>query len=141
MKLCLKKHTFKQGPYVRAMARDPSGGLDRARTTLEEAFAERGDAVKQKLARGTLLFIGALAAGSTPASAQGVEQIEGLLTNLADLLQSIGLTMAVVGLSVASICYIAHKPKLAKRIAQNVILGTVMLLLSSGAIDYISQNL
>jgi len=123
------------------MVADPSRTLDRARTTLEEAFAEYGEAAKQKIARGTLLFIGALATGSQPASAQGVEQIEGLLTNLADLLQSIGLTMAVVGLSVASICYIAHKPKLAKRIAQNVILGTVMLLLSSGAIDYISQNL
>jgi len=123
------------------MVADPSRTLDRARTTLEEAFAEYGEAAKQKIARGTLLFIGALATGSQPAAAQGVQQIEGLLTNLADLLQSIGLTMAVVGLSVASICYIAHKPKLAKRIAQNVILGTVMLLLSSGAIDYISQNL
>ena len=115
--------------------------LTGAWTRLAEKVEERGEAAKLKLARGALVFMGALAAGSQPASAQGVEQIEGLLTNLADLLQSIGLTMAVVGLSVASICYIAHKPKLAKRIAQNVILGTVMLLLSSGAIDYISQNL
>ena len=115
--------------------------LTGAWTRLAEKVEERGEAAKLKLARGMLVFLSALAVGSQPASAQGVQQIEGLLTNLADLLQSIGLALAVVGLSVASICYIAHKPKAAKRIAQNVILGTVMLLLSSGAIDYISQNL
>jgi len=123
------------------MFENPFRALKQARND----FAAKADAdvVKQKASRGLILLSSALIAGSQPAAAQGGElsQLTSLLNSFADLLQSIGLAMAVVGLSVAGIAYMAHKPRTAKEIAQNVVIGVVILLLSGAAIDYISGSL
>jgi len=90
-----------------------------------------------------LFVFSALMIGSQPAAAQDtgeLDQLVEMLNSLADLMQRVGLALAVLGFSAAGIAYMLNKPRLAKQVAQNTIIGTLILLLSGAAVDYLASG-
>ena len=135
------------------MVEDPSRTLDRVRTRLANKADKHADALKdsvqdtvdvqvvKELATRAIVIGGfGLLIGVDPVAAQAgsVDQIVSMMKRLSDLLFRLGMATAVVGLSAAGIAYMVHKPRLAKEIAKNVIVGTLILLFSSAAIDWLS---
>lgn len=121
------------------MAQDQIQGWKKPWKRLKEKYST--DTIKRTASRWTLVFAVALIIGVQPVAAQELSQLTSLMEQLADLLQRVGLAVAVVGLSASGIAYMAHKPRTAKQIASNVIIGTIILLLSSAAITYIESGL
>lgn len=121
----------------------PIPAFDRHWERMEEAADNHSPALKQA-ATDVLFVFSALMIGSQPAAAQDsgeLGQLVSLLQNLADLMQRVGLALAVIGLSAAGLAYMVNKPRLAKQIAQNTIIGTLILLFSGAAVDYLASGL
>ena len=89
----------------------------------------------------TTLLLGSYPAAAQPDGSGNLDQLVTFLNDIAGLLQRVGIALAVLGLSAAGIAYIVHKKRSAKSIAQSVIIGTVILLLSGAAVDYLAQGL
>ena len=89
----------------------------------------------------TTLLLGSYPAAAQPDGSGNLDQLVTFLNDIAGLLQRVGIALAVLGLSAAGIAYIIHKKRSAKSIAQSVIIGTVILLLSGAAVDYLAQGL
>ncbi|MFC4359282.1 TrbC/VirB2 family protein [Halobium salinum] len=70
-----------------------------------------------------------------------LQQIVDLLNRISQLLESVGLAAAVVGMAAAGIMYIMHKPGAAKSIGKSTIIGVIILLSAGAAIQFISQPL
>ena len=124
-------------------AKDPIQALDRYWEQIEEAAENHIPALRPATVD-VLFAFSALMIGSQPAAAQDsgeLDQLVSLLQNLADLMQRVGLALAVIGLSAAGLAYMLNKPGLAKRIAQNTIIGTLILLFSGAAVDYLASGL
>lgn len=115
-------------------------GYEKAWNRLKEKYS--AETIKKAANKWMLIGIAVMLLVVQPAAAQGdLGQLTSLLNQFSSLLQRVGLAVAVVGLSAAGIAYMAHKPRTAKEIAQNVIIGTIILLLSGAAIQYISSGL
>jgi type IV secretory pathway VirB2 component (pilin) len=70
-----------------------------------------------------------------------LQQIVDLLNRISQLLESVGLAAAVVGMAAAGIMYIMHKPGAAKSIGKSTIIGVIILLSAGAAIQFISGPL
>lgn len=121
------------------MLEDPIQDCKKAWKRLKEKYS--AETIKKSANKWMLISIAVMLVAVQPVAAQDLSQLTSLMEQLADLLQRLGLAVAVVGLSVSGICYMAHKPRTAKQIASNVIIGTIILLLSSAAITYIESGL
>lgn len=114
-------------------------GYGKAWNRLKEKYS--AETIKNAASKWMLIGTAVMLLAVQPAAAQDLSQLTSLMNQFADLLQRIGLAVAVVGLSASGISYMAHKPRTAKSIAQNVVIGTIILLLSGAAIEYISSGL
>jgi len=122
------------------MFQDPIRTLKKVRTRLTDVVDVQSG--KEVAVRGAVVLGLATVLIADPVAAQSsLDSLVSLMNNLADLLQRVGLAVAVVGMSAAGIAYMAHQPRTAKSIAQNVVIGTIILLLSSAAIEFISGGL
>lgn len=124
-------------------AKGPIPALDWHWERIEETADRHADALKRATVD-VLFAFSALMISSQPAAAQDsgeLGQLVSLLNNLADLMQRVGLALAVLGLSAAGLAYMVNKPRLAKQIAQNTIIGTVILLFSGAAVEYLASGL
>ena len=120
----------------------PIPAFDGHRERIEEATDKHAPALRQAAVNALFVF-SALMISSQPAAAQDsgeLGQLVSLLQNLADLMQRVGLALAVLGFSAAGIAAILNKWQLAKQIAQNTLVGTVILLLSGAAVDYLASG-
>ena len=139
-------------PYhgVAMEEKDPLQALGRGQRRLIEETRKKYAHAKDRLDRYLVDLVFAFSiwvlAGSQPVAAQSggsgeLDQLVTFLNDIAGLLQRVGIALAVLGLSAAGIAYIVHKKRSAKSIAQSVIIGTVILLLSGAAVDYLAQGL